>query len=102
MVYIDGFALYKALLQRKYQEYKWLDLYSMTQRLFPHRNVIGVKYFTAPLKPLTNNPGIGQRQQIYWRALRTTKVEIIEGKFNFNKQYLPLHPERLDADGHVE
>lgn len=68
MVYVDGFALYKGLLQYGAPEYKWLDLEALACRLFPHRDVVGVKFFTAPLKPLTNDPGIGQRQQIYWRA----------------------------------
>lgn len=101
IVYVDGFALYKALLQYKYQEFKWLDLEALAARLFPHRDVVGVKFFTAALKPLTNNPGIGQRQQIYWRALQTTNVEIIEGKFNFVRQFLPLHPEQVDSTGRV-
>ncbi len=101
-MYVDGFALYKALLQRKYPEYKWLDLLTLSQRLFPHRTVVGVKYFTAPLKPFTNDPGIGQRQQIYWRALRTTGVEIVEGQFSFIRQYLPVHPEQTDSDGQVK
>ena len=100
-VYVDGFALYKALLQRRFPEYKWLDLELLARRLFPHREVTGVKYFTAPLKPLTNDRGVGQRQQTYWRALRTTQVEIIEGRFLFNKQYLPRHPEELDTLGRV-
>ncbi|ANF32656.1 hypothetical protein A0130_14165 [Leifsonia xyli] len=101
ILYVDGFALYKGMLQRTYPEYKWLDLMALGSRLFPHRDVIGVKFFTAALKPLTNNPGIGQRQQIYWRALRTTGVEIVQGTFSFNKQYLPVHPEQLDASGRV-
>lgn len=101
MVYVDGFALYKALLQYRYPEYKWLDLEALATRLFPQRDVVGVKFFTAALKPLTNDRGIGQRQQIYWRALRTTNVEINEGKFSFVKQFLPLHPEQNDADGRV-
>lgn len=102
MVYVDGFALYKGLLQHEFPQYRWLDLEALSRRLFPQREVVGVKFFSAPVKPLTNNPGIGQRQQVYWRALRTTNVEIIEGKFNFVKQYLPLHPEQLDADGRVK
>lgn len=101
MLYIDGFALYKGLLQRHFPEHKWLDLQALARRLFPHREVVGVKFFTAQLKPLTNDPGIGQRQQIYWRALRTTPVEIIEGKFSFVRQFLPLHPEQIDAGGRV-
>ncbi|WP_353987141.1 NYN domain-containing protein [Ruicaihuangia caeni] len=101
MVYIDGFALYKGLLQREFPEFKWLDLEALACRLFPHREVVGVKFFTAALKPLTNDPGIGQRQQVYWRALRTTNVEIIEGKFNFVKQHLPVHPQEVGEDGRV-
>jgi len=101
ILYVDGFALYKGMLQRTYPEYKWLDLMALGSRLFPHRDVIGAKFFTAALKPLTNNPGIGQRQQIYWRALRTTGVEIVQGTFSFDKQYLPVHPEQLDASGRV-
>lgn len=100
-VYIDGFALYKALLQHKYPQYKWLDLEAFSRRLFPHRDVAQVKYFSAQLKPRTNDPGIGQRQQIFWRALRTTGVEIVEGKFSFVRQWLPLHPEKLDVHGKV-
>jgi uncharacterized LabA/DUF88 family protein len=100
-VYVDGFALYKALLQFNYPQFKWLDLNALSQRLFPHRDVVGVKYFTAQLKPQTNDPGVGQRQQVYWSALRTTNVEIIEGTFRFNKQWLPKCPEEVDADGKV-
>jgi uncharacterized LabA/DUF88 family protein len=101
LLYVDGFALYKGMLQYGYPQYKWLDLTALARRLFPHRDVVGVKYFTAALRPSTNDPGIGQRQQIYWRALRTTGVQIIEGRFHFARQYLPLHPEQLDAAGRV-
>lgn len=100
-VYVEGFALYKALLQRAHPEHRWLDLRLLSERLFPNRDVVGVKYFTAPLKPLTGNPGIGQRQQVYWRALRTTGVEIVEGRFVFNRQFLPKHPEEVDDAGRV-
>lgn len=102
IVYFDGFALYKALLQRTHPEYKWLDLVGLASLLFPQRDVIAVKFFTAQLKPLTNNPKIAQRQLVYWDALRATGVEIIEGKFRFNRQWLPYRPERLDSDGRVE
>jgi uncharacterized LabA/DUF88 family protein len=100
-VYVDGFALYKALLQYRFPQYKWLDLAALSARLFPHREVIQVKYFSARLKPMTNDPGVGQRQQVYWRALRTTEVDIVEGNFSFVKQYLPVHPEVVGADGKV-
>lgn len=100
-VYVDGFALYKALLQYRHPQHKWLDLIALCARLFPHRDVVQVKYFSARLKPLTKDPGVGQRQQIYWRALRTTDVEIVEGNFSFVKQYLPIHPEEVGDNGKV-
>lgn len=101
IVYIDGFALYKGLLQRKHNDLKWLDLERFARKLFPKNEVVGVKFFTAALKPLTNDPGVGERQQHYWRALRTTSVEIVEGNFLFTKPWLPLHPEVHDEVGHV-
>lgn len=103
IVYVDGFALYKGMLQGRFPLYKWLNLVQLSERLFWHYDVIGVKFFTALLKPLTGDPQIPQRQQAYWRALRTLdRVEIIEGKFLFSKQMLPVYPERLDANGRVE
>lgn len=100
-VYVDGFSLYKGLLQRKYPEYKWLDLMALARLLFPDRDVAGVTFFTAPLKPTTDDPGVGQRQQIYLRALATTGVDVVMGTFHFVRQYLPLHPEQLDPEGKV-
>lgn len=41
------------------------------------------------------------RQQVYWRALATTNVEVITGTFSFVKQWLPMHPEVLGPDGKV-
>ena len=100
-VYIDGFALYHALLRKTFPQYKWLDVRKMCELLFPERDVASVKYFSAPMKPFTNDPGIGQRQQAYWDALRESRVEIVEGNFIFSKQYLPYHPEQLDGNGRV-
>lgn len=75
-VYVDGFALYKALLQYRYPQHKWLDLAALCARLFPRRDVVKV-------------------------ALRTTEVEIVEGNFSFVKQYLPIHPEEVGDNGKV-
>src|SRR5690606_28367938 len=44
---------------------------------------------------------IGQRQSVYWRALKATGVDIIEGSFTFVRQRLPLHPLVRDQDGKV-
>ncbi len=101
-VYVDGFSLYHALLKRKYPQHKWLDLRKLCELLFPERHVAQVKYFTAAVKPLRGDQGIGQRQQVYWEALRESRVEIIEGKFIFTKPFYPIHPERFDTSGNVQ
>jgi uncharacterized LabA/DUF88 family protein len=47
--------------------------------LKPDQTLVGVRYFTAPVR--SNETGL-QRQQAFWNALRaTTSVEIILGRF---------------------
>ena len=69
IVYIDGFNFYYG--QVKNTPYKWLDFGTFCQRALPGDNVIGIKYFTAPIKPRAGNKQSPQRQQTYIRALET-------------------------------
>lgn len=102
ILYIDGFALYKGLLQRQYPEYKWLNPVILAERLFHHYDVVGVRYFTAVLKPLPDDPQVPQRQQAYLRALDTlSRLDIHYGKYIFSKQWLPLHPMEQNEAGKV-
>ncbi len=80
-VYIDGFNLYYGCL--KNTPYRWLDLHKMCSFLFPHDEIVKIKYFTAPIKIRNDSdPDRPNRQQIYLRALRTIpNLEIIEGFF---------------------
>jgi uncharacterized LabA/DUF88 family protein len=80
-VYIDGFNLYYGCL--KNSPYLWLDVNKMCRLLFPHDEIVKIKYFTAPIKIRDDNdPDRANRQQIYLRALRTIpNLEIIEGIF---------------------
>mgnify|MGYP001953444353 CR=1 FL=1 len=49
-----------------------------------------IKYFTANVKSLPNNPHAPQRQQVYIRALRTLPtLEIIYGHFLSHKVRMP-------------
>ena len=80
-VYIDGFNLYYGCLKKT--SYKWLNLEKMCSLLFPHDEIVKIKYFTASIKVReSGDPDSSNRQQMYLRALRTqSKIEIIEGFF---------------------
>jgi len=81
-IYIDGFNLYYGCL--KNTPNKWLDVFKLCQYLFPHVEIVKIKYFTAPIKNRENDIDKERpnRQQIYFRALRTIQnLEIIEGTF---------------------
>lgn len=102
IVYVDGFALYKGLLQRNHPQYKWLDPVALADRLLRGFAVRQVRYFTAKLLPTTNDPQIVLRQQVYLRALSTLdRLNIHYGRYVRNKVSLPLHPEQLDDSGRV-
>lgn len=79
-VYIDGFNLYYGALRRT--PYKWLDLASLTQRLFPAHAINQIRYFTARVAALPHDPQVAARQDLYLRALRTIPIlTIYEGFF---------------------
>lgn len=99
-VYVDGFNLYRRLLQGQPQD-KWLDLESLTQRLLPEYDLVRLRYFTAIIKSL---PGADlnapQRQQAYLRALRTLpRTTVHLGKFRVDRRRMPLHPVEFLSDG---
>lgn len=79
-VYIDGFNLYYGVL--KGTAHRWLDLEKMCQVYLPGHTINRIRYFTAKVTPTPNDPDIGNRQQVYLRALRTLpSVSIHEGHF---------------------
>lgn len=92
MVYVDGFNLYYGI--RNYPNAKWLDIDALCRLLLPNYAIHGIKYFTAPVSASPSDPQKPQRQQTYWRALRTIPhLEIIEGLFISNPvQVRPLVP----------
>ncbi len=84
ILYIDGFNLYYSAV--KDTCLKWLNPVALSGRIFPKNQIIGVKYFTARVKPMPGDPGAPIRQQIYWRALKTIpQCDIIEGDFRQRK-----------------
>lgn len=99
-VYIDGFNLYRRLLQG-YPQDKWLDVEKLAEHLLYEYEITRVRYFTAHIKAL---PGADrdspQRQQAYLRALRTLpRTSVHLGKFRIDTRVMPAHPTELQEDG---
>lgn len=79
-VYVDGFNLYYGAL--KGTPYRWLDLYTLSCKLFPRDGVSRIRYFTALVNPTTGDPQKPQRQQAFIRALQTIPcLSIHYGRF---------------------
>ena len=101
-VYIDGFNLYRRLLQRHPHD-KWLDLEALAEYTLPDYEIKRVRYFTAIIKPLPGaDPQSPQRQQAYLRALATLpRTSVHLGKYRIDPRIMPVHPTELDADGNA-
>ena len=98
-VYVDGFNLYRRLLEGQPQD-KWLDLEALSRHLLPEFDILRVRYFTAVIKAL---PGADvdspQRQQAYIRALRAQpRTSVHLGNFRVDRRRMPLHPLQYGSD----
>ena len=88
IAYIDGFNLYYGCLKRA-PYCRWLDVEALAERLCreqnPDQSLVGVKYFTAPVKAALSPHGQDscKVQQDYWLALKahSSRLDIIEGDF---------------------
>jgi hypothetical protein len=69
IVYVDGFNLYYGCLRRTSE--RWLNIGELCRRMLHNADVVGIKYFTARVKPRAEDPEQAQRQQAYLRALAT-------------------------------
>lgn len=88
-IYIDGLNLYYRAVRGT--PYKWLDIATLFQKLYPQNTICKIKYFTSIVKSRPNDPGKPGRQLVFLRALRTfSHIEIIEGKFQMNRARMPL------------
>jgi len=83
-VYVDGFNLYNGMFKkaRVQADAKWLDLGAVALRVWPALAPINkVRYFTARVKPIPQDPLIVDRQDIYLRALAARGVDVHLGQF---------------------
>lgn len=80
--YVDGFNLFCGFFKdepKSPPENKWLDIKKLLRELLPsHYLIAKVKYFSAKYP----NEYKAKRLDTYWQALRTTGVEIVEGRFS--------------------
>ncbi len=87
--YVDGFNLYYRAVRGT--RCKWLDLRKLAETLFPQDSINRVCYFTALLRPRSNDPTQPQRQQTYLRALATLpSFEVYFGAFRPRTKLRPL------------
>lgn len=82
-VYIDGFNLYKGIVEADLDRYLWLDLAAFaTNLLLPHQTLVSVNYYTAPVKGRTK----GEHQSAFLSAnSNSPDVNVRMGEFVFNK-----------------
>ena len=79
-VYVDGFNLYHGCLQNT--PYRWLNLLALCQKLLPNNEIARIRYFSARVDARPHDLDQPNRQQTYWRALRTLpNLSIYEGRF---------------------
>lgn len=98
IVYVDGFNLYRRALENT--PYRWLDIEVLSEIVLSQYDVIQVRYYTANISSVPNDPSQRQRQQIYLRALETkVKIVIHKGQFKSENKHLPVSPWEFDNDG---
>lgn len=96
IVYVDGFNLYRRALENT--PYKWLDLDALVSMLLAEYEVIQIRYFTANIKSIPNDPTQALRQQMYLRALGTNpRISIHISQFRSDSKVMPLYPWEFDA-----
>jgi len=91
-VYVDGFNLYYGSV--KSTPYKWLNIRQLCQFLLPRNQIIQIKYFTARVSARPKDPDQPNRQELFFRALRTLPdLEVIYGSFLEHVIWMPIaHP----------
>ena len=89
-VYIDGFNLYYGALRKT--PYRWLDLRELCRCILGSGHALRrIRYFTADVKPTSDDLEKNVRQQLYQRALRTLpETEIHKGRFVQRPRWMPL------------
>lgn len=80
IVYIDGFNLYFGLKRRKWDKYKWIDLYKFCLALLPdNADLVRIKYYTAQI---TKDQEKTRRQMTFINANKAhPKIDVVWGNY---------------------
>ena len=90
-VYVDGFNFYYGAM--KGTTYKWLDFMALFGRILPpHYDILRIKYFTARVSGLPDDPRKPDRQDAFLKALEAhiPEIEIHYGNFTTHDKWFPL------------
>ena len=69
IAYIDGYNLYYGLLKSNPKS-KWLDLSALVKKLLrPDHDIVGIKFFTARIRPYPQDLAAIERQKYIFRLL---------------------------------
>lgn len=81
IVYVDGFNLYHGISDKWKRKYLWLDLVALAHDVRPRSDLVGLRYFTAPV---LGDPGAASRQSDYIAALTAHSqgvVSVTQGRY---------------------
>jgi hypothetical protein len=90
IVYVDGFNFYYGCCRGT--PHRWVNPWRVAEHLLPapDHELVALFYFTAAIKPQPHDPAQRQRQECYWRALRTVpNLRLVEGTFLQSRRQLP-------------
>lgn len=94
--YIDGFNLYKGVLERNPQ-YKWLDLKKFCAFALPNIELGEIHYFTARVKQRFVGDQAPYRQHTYLRVLQDQGVQVHLGKFRKDEEWTRVLADRAHS-----
>lgn len=102
IVYIDGLNLYRQRITGN-NHLKWLDVYALSELLYPEFEIHQVNYFSAKIRTISNDFEPAYRQLMYLARLQEEhpKIQITLGKIRMDTKYYPAHPISLTTDGQL-
>ena len=100
-IYVDGFNFYYGAVKKT--DYKWVNLKELFQKLLQsHHHISKIKYFTAPVSDIPDDPAQAQRQDTYLRAMKAVcpEFDVYFGHFLSHTVTAPLanpdaHPRQV-------
>lgn len=87
--YVDGFNLYMGVLKGR-PELKWLDLVAFCKAARPDMTLGKIYFFTAAISEKFPGDDAPRRQEKYLRVLKSQGIEVVRGKFQKNRKWLPV------------